>query len=295
MRRSTKFAALALMLVASASSAETWIELNGLWLRFLKPPTSVSTEPAGSISGTSAVLNGAANPNSNSTTAKFRWGTSNVACSSLVQFSSTSQLGEGDTTTTYQATLSGLSVNTTYYYCASAENPDGLTLASVESFTTLHPVPTVSTGSASQGLNCASPPCFSSVTFSGTVNPNGSSTTAIFRYGTSNVACDQLPSTAGYTSVGSGNTQQSVTAVIASSPNTTYFYCVQAWSGAGTSNGSVESFTTDCTFPVAHTTCSPGCYLGQCAGSWVCTTEARCSVPSTSLDQCTDIFTPGPC
>jgi hypothetical protein len=94
--------------------------------------------------------------------------------------------------------------------------------------------PTVSTGPA-QGVTPTS------ATITGTVNPNGQSTTSSVQFGT----------TTGYglqtspRSVGSGNTDQSVSAELTGlRPGTTYHYRVIATSASGTTVGEDRTFTT---------------------------------------------------
>jgi hypothetical protein len=84
----------------------------------------------------------------------------------------------------------------------------------------------------------------SSATLSGTVDPNGQSTTYYFQYGTTTAYGTQT-SPAG---VGSGTTPVGVhQAIVGLSPNTTYHYRLVAQSSAGTSNGADQTLTTSTT------------------------------------------------
>ncbi len=97
--------------------------------------------------------------------------------------------------------------------------------------------PTVTTGSPSDLGQ-------SSATLSGTVNPNGQSTTYYFEYGTTTAYGTQT-SPAG---VGSGTTPVGVhQAIVGVSPNTTYHYRLVAQSSAGTTNGADQTLTTSTT------------------------------------------------
>ena len=82
-----------------------------------------------------------------------------------------------------------------------------------------------------------------SATLNGSVNPNGSSTTAWFEYGT-NPAFSSYSSTTSQ-SVGSGNSATSVSAVVSGlTAGTTYYFRVAASNASGIIRGSVLTFTT---------------------------------------------------
>jgi hypothetical protein len=97
--------------------------------------------------------------------------------------------------------------------------------------------PTVTNGSPSDLTQ-------SGATLSGTVNPNGQSTSYHFEYGTT-AAYGTQTSPAG---VGSGTTPVGVhQAILGLTPNTTYHYRLVATSSAGTTNGTDQTFTTPTT------------------------------------------------
>jgi hypothetical protein len=84
----------------------------------------------------------------------------------------------------------------------------------------------------------------SSATLSGTVNPNGQSTTYFFQYGTTTAYGTQT----GPANVGSGSTPVGVhQSIFGLTPNTTYHYRLVATSSAGTTNGTDQTFTTPTT------------------------------------------------
>ncbi|MBV9604975.1 MAG: fibronectin type III domain-containing protein [Solirubrobacterales bacterium] len=86
----------------------------------------------------------------------------------------------------------------------------------------------------------------SSATLSGTVNPNGQSTTYYFEYGpTTSYGTQTSPA-----GVGSGSTPVGVhQAVFGLSPNTTYHYRLVAQSSAGTTDGADQTLTTPTSTP----------------------------------------------
>jgi hypothetical protein len=84
----------------------------------------------------------------------------------------------------------------------------------------------------------------SGATLTGTVNPNGQSTTYHFEYGTTPAYGTQTSPA----NVGSGSTPVGVhQAVFGLTPNTTYHYRLVATSSAGTTNGTDQTFTTPTT------------------------------------------------
>jgi hypothetical protein len=144
----------------------------------------------------------------------------------------------------YAQGVSGLSGNTTYYYCAIGNNVGGTTTGAVQSFVTSPvPVPSVTTvGTLSVTA--------SSSLLRGQANPNGYTTTGWFRYSTTNPGtCDDTFGTrapvSGGTSLGGGtSTVLYSESVLGLSEATTYYFCALASNSGGTSFGSVLSFTT---------------------------------------------------
>jgi hypothetical protein len=86
----------------------------------------------------------------------------------------------------------------------------------------------------------------SSATLSGTVDPNGQSTTYFFQYGTTTSYGTQTSPA----DVGSGNTPVGVhQGIFGLSPNTTYHFRLVAQNSAGTTNGADQTLTTPSTTP----------------------------------------------
>jgi len=81
-----------------------------------------------------------------------------------------------------------------------------------------------------------------SATLNGSVNPNGLSTTAYFLWGTSPGSFSNSTS---FQSVGSGTSEVDISAGLTSlTPGLTYYYRAVAFNSAGTTGGSILSFTT---------------------------------------------------
>jgi len=108
--------------------------------------------------------------------------------------------------------------------------------------------PTVTTDSATSVTS-------SSATLNGTVNPNGSSTTYYFEYGTSTSYGSMTSSTI----AGSGTSDVSASASVSGlSSNTTYHYRLAATHSGGTGYGSDETLNTGGSFTVVSSFTSPG-------------------------------------
>jgi lysophospholipase L1-like esterase len=97
-------------------------------------PPAATTTPATSITMDGATMNGGVTPNGLATDAWFEWGTDPT----LATFSATSSqsLGSGTSSQTVNATLSGLSPGTTYYFRVGASNSAGTSKGAIVGFTT---------------------------------------------------------------------------------------------------------------------------------------------------------------
>ena len=102
--------------------------------------------------------------------------------------------------------------------------------------------PTVTTGSATNVTG-------GTATLNGTVNPNGSSTTYYFQWGTTTSYGNNTSST----SAGSGSSNVSVSAnITGAKPNTTYHYRLVGTNSVGPTNGSDMTFKTKSATPWLH-------------------------------------------
>ncbi len=192
-------------------------------------PTA-ATAPATSTTTHSAVLNATVNPNGLSTTYAFQYGTTTNYGSQT----STRSVGSGSSAVAAQVTVSNLASGTTYHYRVVATNPLGTVAGADVTFTTVAELPVVVLTKPSLVTD-------SSVTLTGTVNPNGRTTSYTFQYGT----------TAGYglqsspVSLSSGTATKSVAATVSGlASGTTYYYRLVATSSAGTSVSGGLAFVT---------------------------------------------------
>ncbi len=208
-----------------------------------------TTSSATNRTGTSATLNGTANPGGDATTGWFRYATTSPGtCNDSFgtrapAVSGGSAIPSGNSTVSYSQNISGLTAGTTYFFCAIAQNSVGTGFGSASQFTTPLP-PTASTSAATPLTN-------TTATLNGSGNPNAAATTGWFRYSTTSPGtCNdtfgsRAPVGSGGSSLGSSTSPVSYTQNITSlSPNTTYFYCAIVQSTEGTAFGSIVSFTT---------------------------------------------------
>ena len=194
----------------------------------LAAPT-VTTNGASSVTSSGARLNGSVNPNGQSTTYSFEYGTT----TSYGSRTTTGNAGSGTNATNVSATLTGLTGSTTFHYRLDASNASGTSVGSDQTFTLSAP-PTVQTGTAQNGAT-------SSVTLTGAVNPAGHSTNWYFEYGTTSGYGTKTPAK----SAGSGTTATAVSTGITNlTPGTTYHYRLVASSSIGTAVGTDVTFTT---------------------------------------------------
>ena len=218
-------------------------------LSFTTPAAPVvTTQAATGVGGTSATLNGLANPNASPATGWFRYattspGTCNDTFGIRTPGTGGAALGSGTTAAPYSQLLTGLTPGATYYFCAIASNAVGTSVGAPLSFTVPAAGPVVTTTPAT-GVTGVS------ATLNGSANPGGAATSGWFRYaasspGTCNDTFGTRAPGSGGSALGSGNAQvtftQSVTGLM---PGTTYYFCAIASNSAATSFGTLESFTT---------------------------------------------------
>jgi hypothetical protein len=182
---------------------------------------TVATGSASGITAHTAILNASVNPNGVSTTYAFQYGTTTNYGSQT----STRSVGSGVGAMPVQVTIANLTAGTTYHFRVVATNPLGTAWGTDTSFVTAPVPPSVLLGAPSYVNE-------STVTLTGTVNPNGKATTYTFEYGTtSTFGLQSAP-----VSVGSGTTTKTVSATLSGlASGTTYYYRLLAISADGTS------------------------------------------------------------
>ena len=209
---------------------------------------SVTTLQASSISGYSAQLNGYVDPQGSATTYWFEYGT-NQSLGMQTQSQSTSGAAN------ISSYVSGLQQNATYYFRVDAQNQYGTVYGSILSFSTYQggnygSQPIANTSSATNITNNSSQ-------LNGTINSNNTYTSYWFEYGTT----QSLGNTTVSQSAGSGSGSYSVSAQIYNlSPNTTYYFRVDAQNQYGTAYGGILSF---------YTSSGSGCYGSGCNNNTV--------------------------
>jgi len=155
---------LVLSLVVGASVAGTALAATS---------PSAATGAATKVTNTTAVLNGAINPNGHATQYDFLYGpTTAYGATSAVR-----TIKAGTKTVAVSRTITGLTPGTTYHYRINASSSGGVVGGADRSFTTTgHPPAAVITGGAvSVGKTVATP--------TGVINPEGETTTWTIQYG----------------------------------------------------------------------------------------------------------------
>lgn len=198
----------------------------------------VTTNSATNISTNSATLNGYVNSNGVSSNVWFEWGTA-----SSYFGNSTPQISYGTQSANFSSTIYNLYPNTTYYYRAVAQNPQGgIVYGNQQNFTTIgssypYPYPSgslpiVSTNNANVYNDYA--------TLNGYVDPRGTSdTTRWFEWGQTT----NLGNSTSYANQGTSASNSSAT-LTGLMTNTTYYFRIVARNSQGTVYGNTLSFTT---------------------------------------------------
>jgi phosphodiesterase/alkaline phosphatase D-like protein len=197
---------------------------------------SATTGGASGVSATSATVTGTVNPQGQDTHYHFEYGTTTAYGAKTPP----ADAGSGLTNVSVSAAISGLSPHTTYHYRLVATNVLGMTAnGGDKTFTTNIATPVVTTGGATSVAT-------TSVTLTGSVNPEGQSTTYHFEYGQTTAYGNQTPDA----SAGSGTATVNASASIGGlSPNTTYHYRLFASNAIGPKAGADKTFTTRATHP----------------------------------------------
>jgi phosphodiesterase/alkaline phosphatase D-like protein len=199
-------------------------------------PTA-TTGAASSLTDTQASIAGTVNPQGESASYAFQYGTTTA----YGQQTTLTSAGSGSADVPVSADLSGLTPGTSYHYRVIATNTSGTTVVGDDkTFATTGtapppaPRPAVTTGSASVVAGSA--------TLAGSVNPNGLATSYYFELGTSANYGQQTPPQ----SAGSGTQPVAVSAALSGlKTNTTYHYRLVALApGGAVALGSDATFST---------------------------------------------------
>ena len=189
-----------------------------------------------SASNSTAALSGDVNPDGVSTTYWFEYSeTSSLGNRSIEQ-----AIGSGYSSIQATGFITGLKLNTLYYYRLSAKNSFGTVNGMIYSFQTNNNPPpqaiksSVKTNSATSVTN-------TTATINGQVNPNGTATSYWYEYGKDT----NFGFVTAFLGTNSGSSYMSVPTPISSlQPLTKYYFRLNAQNQFGTVNGSVASFTT---------------------------------------------------
>lgn len=226
---------------------------------------TVTTNVPGLASGTSVVLEGTVNPNFNTTTAWFEYGTSN----SFGYRTSNQAAGSGSAQVNMFAPLNDLVPNTTYYYRLVAQNSYGTQQGNVQTFQTSG---STTYGQGYYGGTAIGRPTVrlidpstigaTNANLHGTVNSNGSETTAWYEYGTTISLGTRSDSRA----LGAGAAETQVNFYLGGiRSGTTYYYRLVAQSSAGTTESEIDSFRTAGSTPTTGGGTSGGATGGTAA------------------------------
>jgi hypothetical protein len=194
------------------------------------PPT-VTTGVASTVGATTATLNGTANPSGSAASGFFEYGPTtsygnSTPLAGLGSGTSAVAIGNGN--------LASLQCNAVYHFRAVVTSSGGTARGSDATFRTTACLPTVITGAATSVTR-------KSVVLNATVNPNGSSTSGTFQFGTSPYGSNTKT-----ISVGSGTSNVAISQQVQNLKCGTQYHFTATMSNAGGSaTGADVTFTTD--------------------------------------------------
>jgi hypothetical protein len=200
---------------------------------------SALTTAQGSVTSSGATLNGTVNPNGETTSVYFEYGTT-----SLDQFTVTNMLTTGlNTSQPIAIPIAGLSPATQYQFQIVAQNGIGTTLGGVVNFTTPGVAPAVVTLPATDIDS-------TNATVNGTVNPGGVASIYYFEYGTNT----NYGSYSVTNSLVAGNSTAVVAELLSNlQPATVYHFQLVASNSIGTNLGGDLTFTNLAAPPTVQT------------------------------------------
>jgi len=229
-------------------------------------PPDIETFGTGSISSESALLQSNLMTNGSDTNVAYRLGTSSGNYNTFISHEDNPFLGSGPTTQFADQVITGLNCEQTYFWQPLAENEFGSDIGSEAQFTTSQcpqdPPSAITDAASGIGQEFA--------TLNATINPNGASTEARFKYGlTSALGQNTTWQTLGS---GGGNISHART-ITGLQCDKAYQFRVEARNSGGQSNGSIRSFSTNaCPEPIPGTPGSidypPSSSSGNFTVSW---------------------------
>jgi hypothetical protein len=193
---------------------------------------TVSTGSATKIGNNSATLNGAVNPNGDTTSYLFNYGLTSV----YGTFTAKHSIGKGTKSLPEKLTIKGLTPGTTYHYQIDASNKAGTALGRDRTFkTTGFPPAGVVTGPA---INVRK----TIATVTGSVNPEGTSTVWVVQYG---LTAAYGVETFGQVIAGVGTPVPVSVQLSGLAPGTLFHYRLLAMHGSTLSPGGDGTFFTE--------------------------------------------------
>jgi hypothetical protein len=196
-------------------------------------PPLATTETATGIGNKAATLNATVNPKGAETTYQFEYGTTTSYGSRVP--ASAKAIGSGMSALSVNEALTGLQEGTPFHFRVVATNEAGTSYGSDLVFsTTMPPVASTDAATSIEGTQAE---------LHGTVNPNGSSTSYHFEYGTTTSYGSSEPLSPGNLgdATEAGDVEDGIEGL---TPHTTYHYRLVATSSAGTATGGDQVFTT---------------------------------------------------
>jgi VCBS repeat protein/Big-like domain-containing protein len=213
-------------------------QLSSIVIEFVLGTPTATTLAASSVTAIGAVLNGRINPAGARGPVSFFWGldpsltTYNIASAGAVTQSYTTQ--------SFNAPITFLASNTTYYFQIVFQSPDdgGFSqYGAIHSFTTKNPVVTTQAATSVTAVGAV---------LNGEINPLGGSGTAQFYWGTDPTLTTHNVASAGTVNQNS-NTQPFNSPITFLASNTTYYFQMVFQDNTNTSPpqlGAIKSFTT---------------------------------------------------
>jgi hypothetical protein len=198
----------------------------------LPAPASVDGQSTSLIEQTSAIVRGLINPEHSQSTFHIEYGTSTAYGSSIPL--PDAAIGSGSSDVQIEEQLTALQAGTTYHYRIVATNVAGITQGPDETFTTAASTPPVIEAVGANKITQ------SSVTLSGTIDPQGTQTSYEL-----DIGADTNYGTRVFGEAGSNHTPQAVLASFQGlAPGTTYHYRLLASNVYGTIYSEDHTFTT---------------------------------------------------